>query len=112
MAEFSTQELARRVLNARAGRGIRSAAKEVGISPATLSRVEHGHVPDLETFHKICVWLNVDPGTFLGFKKRDALAPEIRMHFRKDTQPKPSTAKALAELIQLAHREMIEDERV
>jgi transcriptional regulator with XRE-family HTH domain len=112
MTEFSTQEFARRVLAARAGRGIRAVAQEIKISPATLSRVEHGHVPDLETFQKICLWLNVDPGSFLGFKQAAGIAPEVRMHFRKEAALKPGTAKALAELIKLAHQEMLEEERL
>lgn len=51
-------------------RGVREVAAEIGISPATVSRVERGHSPDLETFAKICRWLDVDPGEVLGFTNR------------------------------------------
>lgn len=50
------------------GLGLRVAAKLIGISPATLSRVERGSLPDLETFRKICRWLEIDPGMILGFR--------------------------------------------
>jgi predicted transcriptional regulator len=37
------------------GLGIRTASKEVGISHATLARVEKGFLPDLENYEKIRV---------------------------------------------------------
>lgn len=37
--------------------GVRSLAKEIGISPATLNRVELGNGFDGETMAKIMVWL-------------------------------------------------------
>ena len=39
--------------------------KEIGVSPATLSQVEAGKLPDLLTFRKICVWLKIDPAELL-----------------------------------------------
>lgn len=43
---------------------VRQAALEVGISFATLSRVEDGGQPDLVTFMKLCAWLGRPPSTF------------------------------------------------
>ena len=106
MGKFSTREFANRVSKARVGRGIRAVALEIGISHATLSRVEKGHLPDLETFQKICSWLKVDPNEFLGTKQVDRQTPEVRVHFKKDRTLHPETSKALAELIQLAHKEI------
>jgi DNA-binding Xre family transcriptional regulator len=103
-------ELARLVAKKRAGMGIRETAKSIGISAATLSRVENGNVTDLETFRKICAWLEVDPGTFLGFSSAKVEGPEIRVHFKKDKTLKPETAKALAEMILAAHRAMESEE--
>jgi predicted transcriptional regulator len=40
-----------------AERGIRSVSKEIGISPATLSRVERGNNCDAFTLAKILSWL-------------------------------------------------------
>ncbi len=53
ISEIRIDQLAARIQAHRAGKGIREAAREVGVSPATLSRVENGKVPDLETFSKV-----------------------------------------------------------
>jgi transcriptional regulator with XRE-family HTH domain len=39
-----------------AGRGVRDAAKEMGISSATLNRIENGGMPDAETLVKLLNW--------------------------------------------------------
>src|SRR5438046_9547536 len=49
----------------RGGRGIRQVAQEIGISPATLTRVEGGRLPDIATFQKMCSWLRVNPAEIL-----------------------------------------------
>ena len=36
--------------------GVRMAAKKIGTSPATLSRVENGSMPDLITLVHLCNW--------------------------------------------------------
>jgi transcriptional regulator with XRE-family HTH domain len=66
VSALRTKRLAQRIQEHRAGKGIREAAGEVGVSPATLSRVENGKVPGLETFSKICRWLGEDPAIYLG----------------------------------------------
>jgi transcriptional regulator with XRE-family HTH domain len=37
------------------------AAKQIGISKATLSRIEKGNMPDVLTLGKLCKWLKTDP---------------------------------------------------
>lgn len=37
---------------------IREAAKDIGVSPASLSRLENGNTPDVYTMAKVCFWLN------------------------------------------------------
>ena len=37
---------------------MREAAKVIGLSPATLSRLENKKMPDAETLMTICAWLN------------------------------------------------------
>lgn len=44
--------------------GLREAALEIGISAATLSRVECNRSIDLETFAKLCTWLEKTPNDF------------------------------------------------
>ena len=99
------QDLGRLIAKKRGSRGIRAAAEEAGVSPATLSRVENGNVPDLATFAKICRWLEVDPATFLGVESPDApIKKAAVVHFRKKKTFSPETAESLAELILAAQR--------
>ena len=63
---ISIHSLGRLALERRGVRGIREVAVEMGISPATLSRVERGKMPDLETFGKICKWLRIYPAPVFG----------------------------------------------
>jgi len=92
----------------RGNKTLRDAAKEIGIGPATLMRVEAGRVPDLDTFAKICRWLKVDPGSYLGFSSGAATPAAmdnvmtISAHLRADAAPNPGTAQALATMIVLA----------
>ena len=88
----------------RGDRGLREAAKEIGISPATLSRIENGQVPDLETFQAVCKWLEMDPGTFLGGASGGPRKAVAHVHFKKDGATNEKTAQALAELILAADR--------
>lgn len=105
------EALAERIQQHRAGKGIREAAKEVGVSPATLSRVENRKVPDLETFSKICAWLGDDPAVFLGIPNTaTASTARAQVHFKKGTAIEQDTAKALSEMILLAQRALMAEE--
>ncbi|HZR02982.1 MAG TPA: helix-turn-helix transcriptional regulator [Burkholderiales bacterium] len=92
----------------RGNKTLRDAAKEIGIGAATLMRVEAGRVPDLDTFGKICKWLKVDPGGYLGFPTgssattANAGVMTMSAHFRADVTPNSKTAQALATMIMLA----------
>lgn len=86
---------------------LRDTAAQIGISPPTLMRVENGRIPDVATFGKLCAWLQVDPGDFLGYKQKESKAPptgtlSISAHFRADKTPKKETVNALAKMILLA----------
>lgn len=45
-----------------------NAAKLIGISPATLSRVQNGKEPDIMSYHKICAWLKMPMDKFFTDK--------------------------------------------
>lgn len=100
----------------RGNRGIREVAKEIGISPATLTRVEGGRIPDLGTFSKACVWLKVNPGDFLDIPAVESrnvndVAEEGGMaaaavHLRAEQALPAAAANDLAQLIVAAHREL------
>lgn len=54
---------------------LRDVAKETGISPSTLCRIERGEMPDLETFRKLCIWLGVSADEILGIRKEEVSVP-------------------------------------
>ena len=107
MPQPSLDTLGQLVAEKRGRHGVRAAATKIGISPATLSRVENGHLPDLENFRKICRWLKVDPSVVLGFGKEPADRPIAAVHFRKQQTMELETASALAEMILAAQRALI-----
>jgi transcriptional regulator with XRE-family HTH domain len=90
----------------RAEKGVREFARELGISPATLSRIERGKLPDLDTFERICSALKIDPAEMLeveGVKPKPAISKpqsaEPAVHFRADAHYTPEAAQDLAALI-------------
>ena len=98
----------------RGTQGIRTTAREIGVSPATLSRVENGKQPDLTTFEKLCRWLEINPSDFLNVGTTDAEMPEATVstataHLRAQRQITPELAQALGEMIVRA-QEMLADE--
>lgn len=97
-----------RLLAAKRGsRGVRAAALDAEVSPATFSRVENGHLPDLQTFAKLCKWLSRDPREFLGMQlttPAPADEPKTVVHFKKKRTITVETAKALGDLILAAQR--------
>ena len=103
----SLDQLGPLVAKKRGGLGLRATAAKIGISPATLLRVEHGNLPDLENFAKICRWLDIDPSSVLGLDTTEQGRPTAAVHFRRERTMKPETAKALAEMILAAQRAMI-----
>jgi transcriptional regulator with XRE-family HTH domain len=89
------ENLGRMVLEKRGARGVREVAREIGISHATLSRVERGFHPDLENYQKITRWLGVQEEPPLW----DASAAAPRVHFRRGKTVSKQTAHSLANMI-------------
>lgn len=110
MERLSPEALGQMVARKRGSMGIRAAAQEIGVSPATLSRVERGHLPDSRTLGKICEWLEVDPGVFIGGSgaTRPTLMPAVQIGFKQGRTFSPQTAKSLANLIIAAHKAFVE----
>ena len=109
MARTTLSNIGQLLRERRGDRGIREVAREMAVSPATLSRVENGRLPDLETFSKLCRWLGIDPGEVLGCKGtlRSVGSPEesvIAAHLRADRTQSQEVAQALAEMILAAQR--------
>lgn len=111
MNAIRIDRLAERIQEKRAGKGVREAASEVGVSPATLSRIENGKIPDLETFGKVCRWLGEDPAIYLGLAPQAATTtPTARVHFKKGAAIRKDTAKALADMILAAQNALLKEE--
>lgn len=105
-------QLADRLKQQRLGKGVREVASDVGISPATLSRVENGKIPDLETFGKLCAWLGDNPSIYLGLQPVDDNVSKAQVHFKKEAAIKPETALALSEMIMLAQQALLAEEDI
>jgi len=90
----------------RGGRGVRDVAAEVGVSPATLSRVEGGKLPDLITFRKLCTWLRVDPAEILGISEDTNPTAAAAVHLRAEVLLSEDAASDLAMLILAAQKEV------
>jgi transcriptional regulator with XRE-family HTH domain len=100
LAEITLQNLGEAVRAKRGSDGVRAAAASIGVSPATLSRIENGHLPDLETFRRLCEWLDANPGSILGVEPTPESTPKVaEVHFRKEKTQQPATLRALADMI-------------
>lgn len=96
---LSIENLGKMIVERRGTLGVRAAAKEIDISPATLSRIENGNVPDLATFAKVCKWLGEDPNRFLGMKPTGTATETVTVHLRKQKTTSVDTATALGGMI-------------
>ena len=105
----SLKSLGRLVAHKRGKVGIRATARAIGLSPATLSRIENGQLPDLANFTKLCRWLELDPASVLGFDPAKRDRATVAVHFRSDRTMDVDTAAALQDLI-LAAQRMLTDE--
>lgn len=100
------EDLGRLLLQKRGSRGVREVAREIGISHATLLRVESGHLPDLENYQKLCRWLGIDVASIIGPVPQTGSRPLAQVHFRKAPTVSPKTAQALANMILAAQTMM------
>ena len=107
MAKITLQTLGKKLIDKRGDKGVRETARLIGISHGTLSRLERGYLPDLETFGKICKWLNIDPGEVLGVQSQAGPTSTVAIHCRKDQTLAPATAHALAQMILAAQRALL-----
>ena len=105
-------DLGRRIVERRHPSGVRQAAKEIGIPSATLSRIENGQVPDLETFAKICSWLGDEPSTYFGVSPNKQITPAATVHLRKQNTSTVETATSLGALILAVQNALIARENI
>jgi transcriptional regulator with XRE-family HTH domain len=104
------EKLANLVRNKRMNRGLREVAKEIGsVSPSTISRVENGKTPDMETFLALCDWLEVPAAELIkNTEDKTDLKPQeaITMQLRADKNLDPAIASALASLVKAAYQDL------
>ncbi|MES2659482.1 MAG: helix-turn-helix transcriptional regulator [Verrucomicrobiota bacterium] len=110
--EIDLPKLAALVVQRRGRRTYRDIAAEIGnVSSPTLSRIEKGNLPDLETFMKLCRWLGASPEDFQNNVGEGEVLysldnqEKVCAYLRADRTLPPETAKALTTMIQLAYRE-------
>ena len=105
------QKFSAKLKTKRAGRGLRVVSVEIGgVSASTLSRIEQGNVPDLETFMRICQWLGVPADEFRlqdgsGNLSASPEAEEvIEAHLRADRTLPAEAVDALSQMIRFAYK--------
>ena len=104
---LNVKKLGEMIKSKRNSTGLRETAKEIGnISASTLSRIEQGNLPDVETFLKLCDWLEVSPDYFKFSEDSSEAQKEkvIIAHLRADKNLKPETANSLIRMIELAYK--------
>jgi transcriptional regulator with XRE-family HTH domain len=110
---LNIEKLANLVRSKRKNRGLREIAKEIGsVSPSTISRVENGKTPDMDTFLALCNWLEIPPTELINNteEKKNLDTPEaIEIQLRADTCLEPAIADALASLVKAAYKELAQN---
>jgi len=101
--------LANFISQKRGSRGLQDACIESNISASTLSRIENGATPDIETFLLLCDWLEVPPCLLFGNTEDIKLNPReaISVQIRSDPNLDPAIATVLLTLIKAAYSDLI-----
>src|SRR5258706_11257008 len=98
MPKIDTRKLSEMLRSKREGRGLREVAKEIGdVSPSTLSRIEQGNLPDIETYVKLCRWLEVST-EFFTENAESSSEKKIVAHLRADKALSKETSEALIKM--------------
>lgn len=108
MARRTLESLGTLIKETRGSRKLREVATEIGISAATLMRIENGRTPDIGTFAKVCKWLKIDPRELMGVPHEtegggtEGGRIQVSAHLRANRTPQQETLKALVSMIALA----------
>jgi transcriptional regulator with XRE-family HTH domain len=71
--EFKREEFRKDVITKRMiekSMSMDAASKEIGISKATLSRIESKKAVDMDTFIKVIVWLGTEPSAYFSIPRK------------------------------------------
>lgn len=108
---LNSEKLAEMLRSKRGSMGLRAVANEIGdVSASTLSRIEQGHLPDIQTFFKLCAWLEVPTDFFNEEGVKPVTAEkEIVAHLRAERTLDRATAESLIKMITLAYEHTKKD---
>ena len=105
-AELNTDLLASMIKTKRGTSGLRAIVEEIGgLSASTLSRIEQGKVPDVDTFLKLCKWLEVSTDTFSNVKaeNQELSKQAIIAHLKAEKELDPDQVDIIVKMINLAY---------
>ena len=103
---LDTAKLADMLKSKRGNKGLRMIATEIGtVSAPTLSRIEQGKVPDVDTFVSICKWLKVSTDFFIIGQPDIGSSNQERVvaHLRADKELNKETVDMLVKMIDMAY---------
>lgn len=103
---LDTLKLADMLKSKRGNKGLRTIAAEIGsVSAPTLSRIEQGKVPDIDTFVNICKWLNVSTNFFIIGQSNETATTHERVvaHLRAEKELNKDTVDMLIKMIDMAY---------
>ncbi|MBT9391779.1 helix-turn-helix domain-containing protein [Hymenobacter sp. NST-14] len=90
---------------------VRAAAAQLdNVSSSTLSRIERGSLPDIDTYMTLCHWLGVSPAHFAttpsaaaDVRESSLSKEDIVVHLRADKLLNSQTREALITMIEVAY---------
>lgn len=104
MSNIDTKKLSDMIRSKRGEKGLREVAKEIGnVSSSTLSRIEQGNLPDIDTYVQLCKWLEVSTDFFTE-NAENTTEKRIVAHLRADKALPKETSEALIKMIKLAYK--------
>lgn len=105
---LNTDLLAGMLKGKRESKGLRTIAIEIGnVSAATLSRIEQGKIPDVDTFINLCKWLEVPTDTFVNNQVSNNLIStkdQVVAHLRAEKELSTETVDMLIKMIDMAYK--------
>lgn len=101
---LDTKKFSEMIKSKRGNIGLRALAAEINVSASTLSRIEQGNLPDIDTYLKLCDWLEVSTEFFTNSdEKEENIKPKVIAHLRADKSLPQDTAETLIKMINLAY---------
>lgn len=100
---LDTLKFSEMIKSKRGKTGLRQLAAEIGVSASTLSRVEQGNLPDIDTYIKLCEWLEVSTDYFTTKSAVQDVQSDVVAYLRADKTLPQTTAEALIQMIKLAY---------